>query len=84
VIRDARAHVLFVQLGGVKSETAAELSCLSGAGVIVPVHHDMDGIEIAHKRAQSLASNVARLSPAQVVDVEHGKWYEIAVRASAI
>lgn len=84
VIRDARAHVIFVQLGGVRSETAAELSALSGAGVIVPVHHDMDGIEVAHKRAQSLAASVAKLSPAHVVDVEHGKWYEIGVEASAV
>ncbi len=84
VIRDAHPHVMFVQLGGVRSEVAAELAALSGAEVIVPVHHDMDGIEVAHKRAQSLAASAAKLSPAQVVDVEHNKWYEIAARASAI
>ncbi len=84
VIKDSHAHVFFVQLGGVRSETAAELSVLSGAQIVVPVHHDMDGIEVAHKRAQSLASSVAKLSSAQVVDVEHGKWYEIGLKASAL
>jgi L-ascorbate metabolism protein UlaG (beta-lactamase superfamily) len=84
IIRDSHPHVFFSQLGGVRSEVAAEIAALSGAGIIVPVHHDMDGIEIAHKRAQSMAGHLARLCPAQLLDVEHGKWYEIGVKASAI
>ena len=83
VIAESRPHVFFSQLGGVKSETAAEIAALSGAEVIVPVHHDMDGIEVAHKRAQSMALHLSKLSKAQLLDVEHGKWYEVATRVSA-
>jgi L-ascorbate metabolism protein UlaG (beta-lactamase superfamily) len=82
VIRESHAHVFFSQLGGVKSETAAEIAALSGAEIVVPVHHDMDGIEIAHKRAQSMATHLALVSKARLLDVEHGKWYEIGVRVS--
>ena len=84
VIKESRANVIFVQLGGVKSETAAELAALSGAGVVIPVHHDMDGIEVSHKRAQSMARHLATLSSAQLLDIEHGKWYEIGVKASPV
>jgi L-ascorbate metabolism protein UlaG (beta-lactamase superfamily) len=82
VIKESRPHVFFAQLGGVKSEVAAEIAALSGAQVVVPVHHDMDGVEVAHKRAQSMASHLAKLSAAQLLDVEHGRWYEIGIRAT--
>jgi len=84
VIKQSHPHVFFSQLGGVKSETAAEIAALSGAGVVVPVHHDMDGIEVAHKRAQSMASHLATLSSAQLLDVEPGKWYELGVKATPV
>jgi hypothetical protein len=84
IIKDSHAHVFFSQLGGVKSELAAEIAALSGAQVVVPVHHDMDGVEIAHKRARSMASAMARLTSARLLDVEHGKWYEVGVNAIAL
>jgi L-ascorbate metabolism protein UlaG (beta-lactamase superfamily) len=84
VIRDSHPHVFFSQLGGVKSETAAEIAALSGAEIVVPIHHDMDGIEVAHKRAQSMAAQMALVSKARLLDVVHGKWYEIGLRASEV
>ena len=83
VIAESRPHIFFSQLGGVKSEVAAAIAAISGAQVVVPVHHDMDGIEVAHKRAQSMALQLAKLSTAQLLDVEHGKWYEVGLKASA-
>ena len=61
VIRESRPHVFFSQLGGVRSEVAAEIAASSGAQIVVPVHHDMDGVEVAHKRAQSMASSTCQV-----------------------
>ena len=83
-IRNGRADVFFSQLGGVRSETAAEIAALSGAQIVVPVHHDMDGAEVAHKRAKSMAEHLSKLSSAQLLDAEHGKWYEIGLKVSAV
>ncbi len=85
IIKESRSHVFFAQLGGVRSEVAAEIAALSGAPIVVPVHHDMDGPEVMHKRALSMAHHLAALSPhARLVDVEPGKWYEIKLTAEAL
>lgn len=84
IIRDSHPHVFFSQLGGVRSEVAAEIAALSGAQIVVPVHHDMDGVELAHKRAASMANHMAKMSAAQLLDVEHGRWYEIGVKVTAV
>jgi len=78
----AHPNVFFIQLGGVDLEKAAEVAALSGAEIIVPTHHDGDGVEEAHIMAQEMAKHLAARSKAHFVDIIHGKWYEIGLKVS--
>lgn len=79
LIQKARIQVLFIQLGGTDPEKAAELAALSGAPWIVPTHHDGPGIEKARSKASQFAEKVGRRTSAQVLNIEHGQWYEIGI-----
>jgi hypothetical protein len=37
-----------------------------------------------HVRAQEMAKELATRSKAQLLDIEHGKWYDIGVKASVV
>ena len=80
----AHSNVFFVQLGIVDPEKAAEVAALSGAEIIIPTHHDRLGVEETHKSAQEMAKHLAVRSKAQFVDIIHGQWYEIELKASLI
>jgi hypothetical protein len=76
---EARPNVIFVQLGGVDTRSAAETASLSGAEIVIPTHHDGEGVETMHKRARSMARHLAKISNARLLDIDHGKWYEIGM-----
>jgi len=78
-VKDSNVNVFFVQLGGVSARAVAETASLSGAEWIIPTHHDGEGIEVMHKRARKMGDYLAQQSKARVLDIEHGKWYEIGV-----
>ena len=77
----ARAHpnILFVQLGGVRAKAAAEVAARSGAEIVIPTHHDGEGVDVMHKRARKMAGHLARRSKARLLDIDHGKWYRVGV-----
>ncbi|MEW6185766.1 MAG: MBL fold metallo-hydrolase [Thermodesulfobacteriota bacterium] len=77
VLREACPQVLFIQLGGSDLEKMAEMAAISGAGLIIPTHHDNGGAENAHRQAQKFAALLADRSKARMMDIEHGCWYEI-------
>ncbi|MFC1885636.1 MBL fold metallo-hydrolase [Thermodesulfobacteriota bacterium] len=78
-VKGSNPNVFFVQLGGVRAEAAAETAILSGAEWIIPTHHDGEGVQVMHKRAQKMGDYLARKSKARLLDIEHGKWYEIGI-----
>ncbi len=78
-IAAAKPNLLIIQAGNA-TETA-EFAALSGAEVVIPHHHDMK-FEETHSRAKEIARELALKSRAHLLDVEHGRWYEIAVKAS--
>jgi len=78
VIGDVQAHALFLQLGGTDPEKMADFAALSGAPLIIPTHHDNAGPEGAHQRAKAFSELLSKRSSSRVIDIEHGKWYEIA------
>jgi L-ascorbate metabolism protein UlaG (beta-lactamase superfamily) len=84
VVSEAHSNVFFPQLAGVYAENVADFCILSGAEIIVPTHHDAFGVEGAHQLARELAMCLRKKSKAQVLDVEPGKWYELAVNASPV
>jgi len=82
-VRESRANVFCPQLGGVSVKDAADMAALSGAELIIPTHHDGDGIETMHARAQKVAEFLKKKSNARLLDIEHGKWYQIGVNVHA-
>lgn len=83
-VLQAHPNVFFVQLGGVTAEAAAGVAALSGADIVIPTHHDGEGIDVMHRRAQELAQHLAKTSKARLLDVDHGTWYEIGVEVSTL
>ena len=75
----SRPNVVLLQIG--PPALLAEFAALSGAEVVIPYHHDARAEE-THQRAREIAEQVARRSKARFVDIEHGKWYELGVKAS--
>ena len=84
VLAEARPQVLFIQLGGSDLEKMAEVAAISGAGLIIPTHHDGSGVESTHRLAGKFADLLAKKSKARFMDIEHGKWYEIATNCQAV
>jgi Beta-lactamase superfamily domain len=83
-VEEAGANVFLGQLGGVRAEAAAETAALSGAELIIPTHHDGEGIEVMHKRARKMGEFFSQKSKARFLDIELGKWYEIGVGVKEI
>lgn len=83
-VKGSNVNVFFVQLGGVSARDAAETASLSGAEWVIPTHHDGESIEVMHKRARRMGEYLAQQSNAKVLDIEHGKWYELGVRIKEI
>jgi L-ascorbate metabolism protein UlaG (beta-lactamase superfamily) len=84
VAADARAQVLFIQLGGTDLEKMADLAAISGAGLVIPTHHDGNGVESSHRLAGKFADLLANRTKARFMDIEHGKWYEIVTNCHAV
>jgi L-ascorbate metabolism protein UlaG (beta-lactamase superfamily) len=84
VLREASPQVLFVQLGGSDLEKMAEMAAISGAGLVIPTHHDNGGAENAHQQARKFAALLAEKTRAQFVDLEHGRWYELDTICRAV
>ncbi len=59
----------------------ADFANLSGAELVIPYHHDSP-MEETHIKAQELAVQLAQKSRASLLDIQHGKWYEIGVKAN--
>ncbi|MBW2623919.1 MAG: MBL fold metallo-hydrolase [Deltaproteobacteria bacterium] len=78
-VRESRANIFCPQLGGVSAHAAADMAALSGAEIVIPTHHDGEGIETMHARAQKMAGYLKEKSNARLLDIEHGKWYELGV-----
>jgi L-ascorbate metabolism protein UlaG (beta-lactamase superfamily) len=75
-ILQTHPNIAFFQTGG---PVAAELAAFSGAELVIPYHHDTK-LEETHTKAQEFTRQVAAKSKAKVLDIEHGKWYEIGIR----
>jgi L-ascorbate metabolism protein UlaG (beta-lactamase superfamily) len=84
VAAEAHPQVVFIQLGGTDLEKMAEMAAISGAGLVIPTHHDGNGAESSHRLAEKFADLLAKKTKAQFVDIEHGKWYEIATHCRAV
>lgn len=78
IARDAHPIVIFLQLGVSDMEKMAEVAALSGAEIVIPTHHDGNGIDGAHRTAKKFAGVLAGKTKAQLIDIEHGQWYELA------
>jgi len=78
-VEESRANIIFMQLAGVNAGKAAEYSALSGAGVVIPTHHDIEGLERGHERAGEMAEHLAARTSARFIDTVPGKWYEIGL-----
>ncbi|MBN1380755.1 MAG: MBL fold metallo-hydrolase [Deltaproteobacteria bacterium] len=84
VVQEARPHVIFIQLAGSNLGQMAEVAAVSGAGIVIPTHHDGSGMKNAHRMARDFAGLLAKKSKAQFVDIEAGRWYEFAIGCRAI
>jgi len=78
-VMEARPNIAFIQLTA-RPEYVAELAALSGAEIIIPTHHDMQGPDARHKSVEEMAAALKEKSSAQVIDTEYGKWYEVGVK----
>ncbi|MFC1901066.1 MBL fold metallo-hydrolase [Chloroflexota bacterium] len=81
-IAEAKPNVAFIQLTA-RPEQVAEIAALSGAEVIIPTHHDMQGPDARHKSVEEMAASLKEKSSAQVIDTEYGKWYEVGIKISS-
>ena len=79
-IAAAKPNVLIIQAGS--PEETAEFAALSGAEVVIPYHHDTKKEE-THTKAREIARQLAAKSRARLLDIEHGKVYEIGVTAES-
>jgi L-ascorbate metabolism protein UlaG (beta-lactamase superfamily) len=84
VAAEARAQVIFLQLGGTDLEKMADLAAISGAGLVIPTHHDGNGVESSHRLAGKFADLLAKKTKARFMDIEHGRWYEIATLCQTV
>ncbi len=84
VAAEARPQAIFIQLGGTDLEKMADMAAISGAGLVIPTHHDGNGVESSHRFAGKFADLLAKKTKAQFVNIEHGKWYEIATHCQAL
>ncbi|MGA3086446.1 MAG: MBL fold metallo-hydrolase [Thermodesulfobacteriota bacterium] len=84
VAADAQPQVIFIQLGGTDLEKMADVAAISGAGLVIPTHHDGNGVEGSLRIAGKFADLLAKKTKAQFINIEHGKWYEIATRCQAV
>ncbi len=75
-----QSHPNVLVMGSVVPAVSAQFAALSGAELVLPCHHDT-GMVRTHARAQELAKELAARSKAQFLDIEHGKWYEIGIKA---
>ena len=78
-ITEVKPNIAFIQLTA-RPERVAEIAALSGAEIIIPTHHDMQGPDARHKSVEEMAAALKEKSPAQVIDTEYGKWYEVGVK----
>ncbi|UCH42294.1 MAG: MBL fold metallo-hydrolase [Dehalococcoidales bacterium] len=83
-VRAICPNILCMQLGGNHPEQAAEIAALSGAEIVIPMHHDSGGLEATHRLAQEMSQHLASRSSARFLDVIHGKWYQIGVGVSPV
>jgi L-ascorbate metabolism protein UlaG (beta-lactamase superfamily) len=81
---DARANVFMAQLGGVSPAKAAEMAALSGAEIVVPMHHDGNGADLMRRSSASMARRLATRCDARFLDIVAGQWYEVGVTATPI
>jgi L-ascorbate metabolism protein UlaG (beta-lactamase superfamily) len=84
VLAETRPQVIFIQLGGTELEKMADLAAISGAGIVIPTHHDGNGVESSYRLAGKFADLLAKKTKAQFINIEHGKWYEIATYCQAV
>ena len=84
IAAEAHPQVIFIQLGGTDIEKMADIAAVSGAGVVIPTHHDNTSIQSSHRLAEKFADLLSKKTTAQFMDIEHGKWYEIAARCQAV
>jgi L-ascorbate metabolism protein UlaG (beta-lactamase superfamily) len=59
----------------------ADFAALCGAEVVIPYHHDMR-MEDTHRLAGELAGLLEARTRAKCLDIEPGKWYEVAMGVS--
>ena len=60
-----------------------ELADLSGAELVIPYHNDRH-LEETHNIAQAIGKILESQSKARLLDIQHGKWYEIGVQAAEL
>lgn len=84
VVAEARPQVLFIQLGGTDLEKMADVAVISGAELVIPTHHDGNGIESSRRLADKFAGLLAKKTKARFLNIEHGKWYEISTHCQAV
>ena len=84
VTAEVHPHVIFIQLGGTDLEKMADVAAISGAGIVIPTHHDGNGVKSSHRIAEKFGDLLAKKVTAQFMNIEHGKWYEIATRCQAV
>jgi L-ascorbate metabolism protein UlaG (beta-lactamase superfamily) len=83
-VRESRVNIFCPQLGGVRAHAAADMAALSGAEIVIPTHHDGEGLETMHARARKMAEYLKEKSNARLLDIEHGKWYELGVTVTEV
>ncbi len=84
IAAEARPQAIFIQLGGTDLEKMAEMAAISGAGLVIPTHHDGNGVESSQRLAGKFAHLLAKKTKARFVNIEHGKWYEIATHCQPL
>jgi L-ascorbate metabolism protein UlaG (beta-lactamase superfamily) len=84
LVAEARPQVIFVQLGATDLEKMADIASFSGADLVIPTHHDGNGIESSRRLADKFAALLAKKTKARFMNIEHGKWYEIATLCQAL
>lgn len=84
VAAEARPQAIFIQLGGTDLEKMADVAAISGAGLVIPTHHDGNGVESSRRFGEKFADILAKKTKARFVNIEQGKWYEITTHCQAV
>jgi L-ascorbate metabolism protein UlaG (beta-lactamase superfamily) len=84
IVSEARPQVLFIQLGGTDLEKMVEVAVLSGAGLVIPTHHDGNGVESAYRLADKYSDLLAKRTRAQFLNIRLGTWYQITTHIQVI